>query len=64
MYLQEERKRVLQIWQFWGPNWKLKYLKKFWTGIVLVLMLTFASIFIDQADWGKQVTEKWFKVQH
>ena len=42
------------------------YLKRFWTGIVLgiVIVLIFASIFIDYADWGKQGKEKWFKVQH
>ena len=41
------------------------YLKRFCTGtvFVLVLVLTFASIFIAQADWGKQVKEKWFNVQ-
>ena len=42
------------------------YLKRFWTGIVLgiVIVLKFASIFIAQADWGKQGKEKWFKIQH
>ena len=41
------------------------YLKRFWTGTVLVLVLglTFASIFIAYANWGKQVKEKLFKVQ-
>ena len=29
--------------------------------LVLVFVLTFASIFIVQADWGKLVKEKWFK---
>ena len=42
------------------------YLKRFWTGLVLgiVIVLTFASIFIAKADWGKQGKEKCFKVQH
>ena len=35
---------------------------KIWTGIVLVIVLTFASIFIVKADWGKQVKETLFKV--
>ena len=45
---------------------KLMYLKRFWTGKVLgiVIVLTFASIFIALADWRKQGKEKWFKVQH
>ena len=42
------------------------YLKKFWAGIVLgiVIVIKFASFFIAKADWGKQGKEKWFKVQH
>ena len=42
------------------------YLKRFWTGLVLgiVIVLTFASIFIAQADWGKQDKEKLSKIQH
>ena len=43
------------------------YLKNFWAGIVLgivIVLLTFASFFIVKADWGKQVKEKLFKVQH
>ena len=45
---------------------KLMYLKRFWTGIVLgiVIVMKFASIFIAYADWGKQGKEKWFKIQH
>jgi hypothetical protein len=45
---------------------KIMYLKKFWAGIVLgiVIVLTFASFFIAKADWGKQGKENWFKVQH
>ena len=38
-------------------NISVIYGSSLWTGIVLALMLTFASIFIDWADWGKQVTK-------
>ena len=38
--------------------------KEFWNVLVLVLVLTFASISIDKADCGKQVTENWFKIQN
>ena len=41
---------------------KGQFLLRFWN--VLVFVFTFASIFIDLADWGKQVTENWFKIQH
>ena len=40
---------IIQIYNDTARLLKLMYLKKFWTGIVLVLvlMVTFASIFID-----------------
>ena len=39
-------------------HYLLMYLRRFWTGKVLALVLTFASIFIASADWVKQVKEE------
>ena len=61
LHIEQEKVQKLGLKQF---NLKGKIeLKACVFRTVIVLMLAFASIFIDYADWGKQVTEKWFKVQ-